>query len=388
MKKDSFIKRIILYCFAAFIIAMIMAFVIAPKHTVSKSERRHLAKKPELTIEGVLNESFMEKTEEYLLDHFPFRDGLRRIKAYFAYGILQQKQNNDIYVAKGHASKLEYPLKESSVKRLADKMTTLRAMYFPDSMVFYCAIPDKNMFLAKDLGYPYIEYSDIGNKLNEYINDENFINIDLISDLTVDDYYRTDTHWKQENLFKTAKKISDILGVGGFTNLSKDNYSYNEISDFYGVYYGQSALPMEPDEIIYLTNDIINSAHVWNIEDNINGGVVIMADDTNAVLKPVYQLDKLEGDLSFDKYDIFLGGSSSLEIIESPKARTDRRLVIFRDSYTSSLAPLLLEAYGEITLIDLRYISSDLIGDYVDFSNADIMFLYGVSVINGASGLK
>jgi hypothetical protein len=26
----------------------------------------------------------MEKMEEYLLDHFPFRDSLRRIKAYFA----------------------------------------------------------------------------------------------------------------------------------------------------------------------------------------------------------------------------------------------------------------------------------------------------------------
>jgi hypothetical protein len=67
---------------------------------------------------------------------------------------------------------------------------------------------------------------------------------------------------------------------------------------------------------------------------------------------------------------------------------TDKRLIIFRDSYTSSLAPLLLEAYSEITLIDLRYISSNLLKDYVNFDNADIMFLYGVSVINSASGLK
>jgi hypothetical protein len=66
----------------------------------------------------------------------------------------------------------------------------------------------------------------------------------------------------------------------------------------------------------------------------------------------------------------------------------NKRLIIFRDSYTSSLAPLLLEMYGEIDLIDLRYISSNLIGDYVDFNNADILFLYGVLVVNGASGLK
>jgi hypothetical protein len=131
---------------------------------------------------------------------------------------------------------------------------------------------------------------------------------------------------------------------------------------------------MEPDTITYLTNDVIDTAYVWNLEDD--------------TIKPVYQLDKLEDESSFDKYDIFLGGSASLEIINSPKASTDRRLIIFRDSYTSSLAPLLLEAYGEIDLIDLRYISSSLLGDYVDFEDADILFLYGVSVVNSASGLK
>jgi hypothetical protein len=296
-------------------------------------------------------------------------------------------QNNDIYVANGHASKLEYPLKESSVKRLADKMIALRDMYFPDSKVYYSAIPDKNMFLAEDLGYPYIDYDEIGAKLEYYLEDEDFININLISNLTIDDYYRTDTHWKQENLFGVVENIADKLGVSEYVNLSNNNFTFNKINDFYGVYYGQSALPMEPDTITYLTNDTIDTAYVWNIEDNTNGTSVTMPDDPTAILKPIYQLDKLEGDLSFDKYDIFLGGSSPLEIIKSMTA-TDKRLIIFRDSYTSSLAPLLLEAYSEITLIDLRYISSNLLKDYVNFDNADIMFLYGVSVINSASGLK
>jgi hypothetical protein len=367
---------------------MIMAFVVAPKETVSKSERRHLATKPELTVENIFDETFMEKTEEYLLDHFPFRDALRRIKAYFAYDVLQQKQNNDIYVAKGHASKLEYPLKEASVKRLADKMESLRERYFNDSKVYYGVIPDKNMFLAEDLGYPYIRYDEIVDGLNGYLDGADYVNIDLLSELTIDDYYRTDTHWKQENLLGVAQTVADTLGVGQNVNLSNNNFSVNEIKDFYGVYYGQSALPMEPDTINYLTNDVIESAYVWNIEENMEAGTVIMPEDEGAVLKPVYQLDKLEDGASLDKYDIYLGGAAALEVIKSPKAATDRHLIIFRDSYTSSLAPLLLEAYGEIDLIDLRYISSDLVGDYVDFEGADILFLYGVAVVNGAAVLK
>jgi hypothetical protein len=377
-----------LSCFAVFVIAMVIAFVIAPKDTISKSERRHLAAKPKLTVENILDESFMEKSEEYLLDHFPFRDFLRRIKAYFAYDILRQKQNNDIYIAKGHASKLEYPLKETSLKRLSDKMQSLRNKYFPNSNVYYGVVPDKNMFLAEGLGYPYIDYNEITDRLSGYLDNDSFIGMDLKEGLTIDDYYRTDTHWKQENLLGTAKAVADILGVGQNVNLSKNILTFNEISDFYGVYYGQSALPMEPDIITYLTSDITNSAYVWNIEDNIGENGVIMPDEENAILKPIYQLDKLEEDTSLDKYDIFLGGAAALERIYSPMAGTDRRLIIFRDSYTSSFAPLLLGAYREIDLIDLRYISSELIGDYVDFEGADIMFLYGVSVINSAGGLK
>jgi hypothetical protein len=102
----------------------------------------------------------------------------------------------------------------------------------------------------------------------------------------------------------------------------------------------------------------------------------------------VYQLDKLDDGKSLDKYDVFAGGASSLQVITSPDAVTDRRLVIFRDSYTSSLVPLLLGAYREITLVDLRYIDSARIGEYVDFDGADVLFLYNTAIVNHAEMLK
>ena len=41
-----------------------------------------------------------------------------------------------------------------------------------------------------------------------------------------------------------------------------------------------------------------------------------------------------------DPYSVFLSGSKSLLTITNPSADTDRELVIFRDSFASSLAPL------------------------------------------------
>lgn len=385
-------QRITIYSFFICIVAAMIVFIIFPKKSVSESERRRLAKKPELTAESLLDESFMEGLEEYLLDHFPFREGLRRIKAYFAYGVLGQKENNGIYVEDGHAAKLEYPLNESSVKRLANKMQELKAQYFPNETTWYAIVPDKNYFLAAPNKYPSMDYGQmiaiLQQELGENKTDKGFQYIDIISGLTIEDYYYTDTHWKQERLFGTVERLGKALGIEAYLDLEAANYKYNEINNFYGVYYGQAALPMEADTISYLTSDTLLAAHVWNIEENMLNNAVIMPFDEKAVWKPIYQLDKLEGEMHFDKYDVFLGGAASIQVIENPNALTDKRLVIFRDSYTSSLAPLLLDGYSEITLVDLRYISSGMIGDYVDFDGADVLFLYNTSIVNQSNMLK
>ena len=65
-----------------------------------------------------------------------------------------------------------------------------------------------------------------------------------------------------------------------------------------------------------------------------------------------------------------------------------KELVIFRDSFASSLAPLLLDGYKKITLIDLRYLDSDLLNEYISFSNQDILFLYNTTIINNSNVLK
>ena len=400
MKECKWKQRITIYGFVLCLVSMMVLMVISPKETVSRAERRRLAEKPKLTIKSLMDKSFMDDTENYLLDHFPFRDGLRRIKAYFAYDVLQQKENNDIYVAGGHAAKLEYPLNEASIKRLAAKMKGLRQQYFPDQTVWYAIVPDKNYFLAEQNGFPSLDYEHMSSLLSQELgadsaSDTAFRYMDITSDLTIDDYYHTDTHWRQERILAVARRVADTLGMGGFLSFAADSQgalSENIIKDFYGVYYGQAALPMEPDNIVYLTSAVTDEARVWSLEENTqsgkNAGKVVLPDEEGAVWKAVYQTEKLEDGKSLDKYDVFVGGASSLQIIRSPKAATEKRIILFRDSYTSSLAPLLLEAYSEIVLIDLRYIDSARIGAYVDFAGADILFLYNTSIVNHSEMLK
>ena len=89
-----------------------------------------------------------------------------------------------------------------------------------------------------------------------------------------------------------------------------------------------------------------------------------------------------------DPYELFLSGALSLITIENPNATTDKELVIFRDSFGSSIAPLLVEGYAKITLVDIRYISSDIVGNFVDFDNQDVLFLYSTLILNNSVTLK
>ena len=78
----------------------------------------------------------------------------------------------------------------------------------------------------------------------------------------------------------------------------------------------------------------------------------------------------------------------SLLTIENPNADTDRELVIFRDSFGSSLAPLLVPGYAKVTLADIRYLLSSQMGKYLTFTDQDVLFLYSAPVLNNSETLK
>ena len=74
--------------------------------------------------------------------------------------------------------------------------------------------------------------------------------------------------------------------------------------------------------------------------------------------------------------------------LENPENDTGKELIVFRDSFASSLIPLLVEGYDKITLVDTRYISPKILNKYIEFNNQDILFLYSTSIINNSYSLK
>ena len=85
---------------------------------------------------------------------------------------------------------------------------------------------------------------------------------------------------------------------------------------------------------------------------------------------------------------MYLGGSTPLVKIYNNEIDSDKELIIFRDSFGSSLAPLFVSSYKTITLVDTRYMSPKILGNYIDFNNKDVLFIYNTSIINNSYSLK
>ena len=347
----------------AFLIVLTLFSWLKPQDNYSDSERRELAKFPKLSIETILSGKFMTDFESYTLDQFPLRDNFRTLKSISAFYGLHQLDNNDIYLADGYASKLEYPLNITMIDNAADKFKWLYDTYMADKhmTLYYSVVPDKNYFLAEENGYLSFDYDELTGRLREQIEYMEYIDItDLLS---IEDYYRTDTHWKQENIIDVAERLANKIG----TDISGE-YTENTLDQpFYGVYYGQSALPLSPDTIKYLTNDTLDAC------------VVTSYSNGTPVTQPMYNMDKAYGK---DAYEMFLSGTEAILTIENPNANTDKELIVFRDSFGSSLVPLLAEGYSKITVVDIRYVQSSYLGNVIEFENQDVLFLYSTLVLN------
>lgn len=353
-------KYITIILFFGLILVLDVIFLMTPDKEISESERRYLEKRPTLSFETLENGTYPDDLETYLLDQFPFRETFRKLHSFLSFDVFQKIENNDIIIYEDTAIKLEMDYNYDAVSTTIAKLNTLKNTYFSENPCYFALIPDKACYLSDSL-YPSIDYEHVFQMLDADL--ENIQTISLKEHLTLADYYRTDSHWNQINI----SKISDLLKETMGNTVPTPDYKIEEIPDFYGVYDSQAALNMAPDTLSYYTNDMLSACTVYHY-------------DTEQT-KDIYDLEKLSDEKSLDMYDIFLSGSKPLLKVENPSSASEKTLIVFRDSFGSSLTPLLADAYSEILVIDLRYIHMDYVLNYIEINpDADVLFLYSTLI--------
>ena len=292
---------------------------------------------------------------------------LRSALAYFGIGRLE---DGDYYMADGHISRLDFPVNDRMLEHAADRFAFVYETYLQncDAKVYFSIIPDKNCFLAENNGYKSYDYEAFVDSMREKTDYMQYI--DIFPLLSLEDYYRTDSHWRQEEILPVAQAVLKAMG----REIRQSDYSINSLPQpFKGAYAGEIALPVKAETLYYLTNSVLDGCTVTSY----NTGKALPAS--------MYNMEKASGR---DPYEMFLSGNDALITIDNPGAQDEHELIIFRDSFGSSIAPLLVESYSKITLVDLRYISSAMLGNFIEFSDQDVLFLYSSTLLNNSMAIK
>lgn len=349
--------------FILIIVGVCVVNVFKEDTLISTSERRKLEQLPEVTAKTLFDGTYFKKLDSYTTDQFIYRDLFREIKVSAELKMFMKSDYNNLYEYEGYVINELYPLSENSVKYMVRKINEIYAKYLNESNnVYFTIVPDKNYFVND--GNLKLDYAKMEELMKENLSQMEYITI--WDTLSLSDYYKTDTHWKQENLVKVADKILNAMGISMNTE-----FTQKEVTEFNGVYSGQFPVTKEQDTLYVLTNDVLDNMVVYNHETKATTGV--------------YNMEKVD---ALDKYDIYLSGAVSLLEVTNPSGTNSKELVVFRDSFGSSLIPLLCGEYSKVWVVDTRYISPKILGEYIDFEGKDVLFMYSTLVVNESTGLK
>ncbi|MCL2170412.1 MAG: hypothetical protein FWB74_10370 [Defluviitaleaceae bacterium] len=326
------------------------------------SERRLREQRPALSLDSLTSGDFMADFEPYAADAFPFRDTFRALRAAATFGAFLQTDKDGIYFEQTGIGSFAATNAES-VALLADKIAAI-ANGLEGLNIFYAIIPDKSIFANRTM-------PGFDNALVEQIKTERLPHlqfIPLIDALTAQSFYRTDLHWNQVRI----GEVADALGNTMDFTVNHDNFTKHYAGQFHGGYAGQFALPVRTESMYFLHNPYIRAFYMNMATREFEEG-------------EVHDLSMFGG---LDPYDIFLRGIQPLVKLTNENAATYRTLYIFRDSFASSLAPILADAYAKIFLIDFRFIDLRTVHEILDFApGSDALFLYSGGILNNAEML-
>lgn len=355
--KDIVVTIIFLFT----IIALFLINIIKEDTDISVAERRKLATMPELTTKSLFDGTYFKKFDSYVTDQFVERDAFRKIKIDIE--LSTKGEYNNLYLYDDYIIEEIFPLNSNSINNLTNKINYIKDTYLNDnSNIYYTIIPDKNYFINN--GNLKLDYNKLQDMMKNNLSNINYINI--FDKLTLDNYYKTDTHWKEEDLFNVANTIANQMNFD-ITN----NNVVNTITTFKGSYAGRLSVTKDIDTIKTISNTSTLNSSVYNYETK--------------KYTDIYDYTKIN---SLDKYDIYLSGAVPIIDIINNNTSSDKELIVFRDSYGSSLIPLLIEGYKKITVIDIRYISSKILNKYIDFNDQDVLFMYSILTINNSFSIR
>lgn len=361
------------------VILVILNFLI-PKVVFSEQENRYLAKIPKFSFEKLVNGQYQEEWDNYINDHFIFRNSWIKIKSEQEKILGKTEYNGVIFGKDGYLfEKFEYSDTEKNniendVKIINNFVTNLGINNIGDVPVYFILVPN-SIYINSELLPDNLEVANQHNIIEKFyqdLNDKiNKIDVTKIMEDNKSNYifFKTDHHMTSNGAYLV---YSEFMKKKGEKVNSLESYEPEIISDdFLGTLDSKAQrFNQEKDYIVIYKND-----------KNTN---IIEAKYDNQTTKSIYNREYLE---TKDKYSFFLNGNNAKVVIKT-KVQNGKKILLVKDSYAHIMAQFLCNDYEEIHLIDSRYYR-DSISSYVKKNNiSEVLFLYNVSNLCTDVGIR
>lgn len=359
-------QRLLAVSFLLFLIILVsLNFIIKPKK-FSESENRILAQAPKFSIDKLFEGRFIKKYEKYKSDQFAFRGSWINIKSTID-KISGKKENNGIYLSDNDY--LIENFKEPNDDYTNQNINAINKFSkIHKNIKSYVMIAPNAVSIVKDKlpkFAPVLNQRDYINNLKSKLSsDIKFIDtFDTLNNHKNEYlYYRTDHHWTTLGAYYSYLEACKTMNLEAKT---KDNYSIKRVTnDFYGTLSSKSAFHVdEPDSIdVYIPKSSDDEVIANYLKEKKKEGTL-------------YDSDSLK---KKDKYTVFLEGNHPIVKINTT-SKSDKKLLLIKDSYANSFVQFLTTHYSEIVMVDPRYYYDDIESLIKNEGTTDILYLYNAN---------
>ena len=360
-----------------FILLLFPILLLAvPDRSYSSAEKRNLTQFPIPSIDSIVDTSYMDSFEEYLADQFPLRNTWMTLKT-ATDRLLGKYESQGVYIGKNNTLMERFDAPDAENERLTQQAICDFANRYPDIPAYFVLVPNQ-ISIQKELIPDEAPRADQFAYMDEMFQavGETVHAVDLRALFeenadTTQLYYRTDHHWTTDAAYLAYKELARVM------EMTVDDTEWSSAivcNSFKGSLASKSGfwIPKKACDIIKVYQSTKQPEYL------------VTYGETQTKSASCYQMEYLDSD---DPYQIFFGGNHTQVTIETT-ADTNRKLLVFKDSYANCFLPFLFNEFKYITVVDPRYYYDDIDTLMLMNSYTDILYLYNVNTFSEDNNLR
>lgn len=346
---------------------------LLPDRVFSENENRFLQQAPEFSLDALFDGSYTSKTETYMTDQFPGRDGFIGVKTATEFLVGKRDTNNVYFGRDGYLIEKHTDLAEQAEKNTARmaEFVGRAAEELGTSHVRVLIAPTAGEVLKSKLPAFAKEFSqeEFFASIRAAIPQACWVELLPLFQAHAEEYiyYKTDHHWTTDGAYLAYLAYCESTGTAGYTDFTTETVT----EDFYGTIYSKARLlTTKPDSIrAYFPKDDFS----YHLEFELGQS------QSDSLYNEKYLEKK-------DKYSYFLNSTHAVTKITGPQ-KNGKTLFVIKDSYSHCMAPFLANDYETVFLVDLRYYNGSLAQLMEEQGATDVLVLYNAVTFSSDSSV-